>query len=267
MIGWLIGPEFEKYIPLLYCTVISVFCTIVLGFVIDSTINNQNNINNIIAIQAIINNNVTNNSPSSAEVDNEDKLYISPSISPINNDIGICLSYDKWNDIVTDLHEIVETMEDSKMIHIACLVLLAIQILLLVGACFLLRKGRGLRESGTYITKNKERSPLLSATLSGHIPTLARTTSASSISTTKDGAPTPVPGRKGTSMMHEGPLYEPWNQATLDKLSSEADLTPAAKVTRGVYRYGPIAGRIMARRFGHLLTDQEQVEVNRILCL
>jgi len=261
MIGWLTGPEFEKYLPFLYCTVLSVFCAIVLGFVIDSTLNNQNNIHTIIDIQAIINNNnETNNNPSS------DDINILATIKPNSNNssAGVWLSNDQWNEVIADLDEVADTMEDSKMLHIACIVLVVVQIILLVLACALLRKGR-LRESGTYITKDQEKSPLLTATISGSIPALSRTPSASLIS--KDGVPTPSGGRKGSSMMHEGALYEPWNQTTLDKLSSEADMTPAAKVTRAVYRYGPIAGRIMARRFGHLLSDQEQAEVNRILVL
>ena len=46
-----------------------------------------------------------------------------------------------------------------------------------------------------------------------------------------------------------------------------ADVTAMAKVTRAAYRYGPVAGRIMARRFSHLLSDQDHVEINRILNL
>ncbi len=110
--------------------------------------------------------------------------------------------------------------------------------------------------------------------------------------------------------MSEGPLYEPWNQTTLDKLSSEGtsippllrssllfssllfssllsstlrllfsspyallsnnkfanlEAPPATKVTRAIYRYGPIAGKILLRRFGHLCTQQEMLEIERIL--
>lgn len=71
-------------------------------------------------------------------------------------------------------------------------------------------------------------------------------------------------GDKKGAMMCEGALYEPWNQATLDKLSSE-ESTPATKITRAIYRYGPIAGKILMRRFGHLLTDVELTEIERIL--
>jgi len=70
--------------------------------------------------------------------------------------------------------------------------------------------------------------------------------------------------RKSSAMMSEGALYEPWNQATLDKLSAE-DSPPATKITRALYRYGPIAGKIMLRRFGHSLAPQETAEIERIL--
>jgi len=85
----------------------------------------------------------------------------------------------------------------------------------------------------------------------------AQTPSQSTLPTT-DGA------KKSTAMMCEGALYEPWNQATLDKLSGE-EAPPAAKITRAIYRYGPIAGKILLRRFGHLLSDHEISEIERIL--
>jgi len=72
------------------------------------------------------------------------------------------------------------------------------------------------------------------------------------------------PAKKSSAMMCEGPLYEPWNQATLDKLSGE-DSPAATKITRGIYRYGPIAGKILLRRYGHMLTENEVIEIERIL--
>jgi len=81
-------------------------------------------------------------------------------------------------------------------------------------------------------------------------------------------SPAPVHGdnanKKSSAMMCEGPLYEPWNQATLDKLSGE-DAPAVIKITRAIYRYGPIAGKILLRRFGHLLTNPEIMEIERIL--
>ena len=43
------------------------------------------------------------------------------------------------------------------------------------------------------------------------------------------------------------------------------DTSPASKVTRAIYRYGPIAGKILMRRFGHMLTAAEIAEIERIL--
>lgn len=112
---------------------------------IDATVNNQANINNVVAIQTVINNNVTTSSTSTSSINgivNNDN----------NNNIGLCLSLTQWNNIVADLHEIETTMEDNGMINIACLVILGAQILILIVACILLRKVCSVRKKDVLIT-------------------------------------------------------------------------------------------------------------------
>jgi len=168
---------------------------------------------------------------------------------------SVCVTLDQWNEILTNLHDVNDNLEDKLAMDVASIILIIIIIILIVTIYASIRRAK---HSATEVNAT---TPLV-----GRIrkqPSLPALPIREGVSTTPAGNK-----RKSSSaMMHEGALYEPWNQTTLDKLSSESDSVPAAKVTRAAYRYGPIAGRIMLRRFGHLLSEQEQFEVNRILNL
>jgi len=159
----------------------------------------------------------------------------------------IYLPFETWSDLNVQLFSAASRWESLVASMIAQMTIMCVCLVFEV-AIFLLPHGR---------RKKGEKSALLAK----------QGTQRSYRDVGHAGSPS-SPGESGTKkpspMMCEGPLYEPWNQATLDKLSGE-DSPPATKITRAIYRYGPIAGKILLRRFGHLLSNQEITEIERIL--
>ncbi|KAF2074473.1 hypothetical protein CYY_004218 [Polysphondylium violaceum] len=67
-----------------------------------------------------------------------------------------------------------------------------------------------------------------------------------------------------SSVVIEGPIYEPWNQVTIEKISSE-DIKADEKIRNAIYRYGNAAGRIIYERFYQELSQEDNRELSRIL--
>jgi len=227
----------KRYIAIILLACVLLFSIICLAFQGSSFIKTQQNLKYIDDIQHSVNSNLS-------------KIQYN----------SICVTLDQWNEILTNLHDVNENLEDKAAVEVASIILLIIIIFLVVAIYAAVRK---VKHSTTEVNAT---TPLV-VTAPGRI----RNQPSFPALPIREGASTTNPAghkrKASAAMMHEGALYEPWNQTTLDKLSSESDLVPAAKVTRAAYRYGPIAGRIMLRRFGHLLSEQEQFEVNRILNL
>jgi len=229
----------KRYIAFIFLACVLLFAVICLAFQSSALMKTHQNIRFIDDIKRSLNSNLS------------DIRYAS-----------VCVSLNQWNEILTNLHDVDSNMEDKLAMDVSGIILNVIVLALVVGIFLLMKKVRyNNGEPGAT-------TPLIPVT------NMKRQSSFPSLPVREAGrnaasGPSPSkPSRKASAaMMHEGALYEPWNQTTLDKLSSENELLPAAKVTRAAYRYGPIAGRIMLRRFGHLLNETEQLEVNRILNL
>jgi len=67
-----------------------------------------------------------------------------------------------------------------------------------------------------------------------------------------------------SSVVIEGPIYEPWNQVTIEKISSE-DIKADEKIRNAIYRYGTAAGRIIYERFYQDLSQEDNKELSRML--
>lgn len=171
-----------------------------------------------------------------------------------NSPDSIYIPFEKWNSLNLQLYAISDRWSNQVSAAIAGITLicfcLVFEIILFMLPSYRARKAVASEKSGLIVNAGTQRS---------FREGVVQNTSQSPL------PPPPADGsKKSTAMMCEGALYEPWNQATLDKLSGE-DAPPAAKITRAIYRYGPIAGKILLRRFGHLLSDHEISEIERIL--
>ncbi|GAM25019.1 hypothetical protein SAMD00019534_081940 [Acytostelium subglobosum LB1] len=64
-----------------------------------------------------------------------------------------------------------------------------------------------------------------------------------------------------SSIVLEGPMYEPWNIVTIEKISSTSDEDPYEKIRSTYYRYGITAGRQIYERFSKQLTAEQNKEI------
>ncbi|EFA76791.1 hypothetical protein PPL_09542 [Heterostelium album PN500] len=71
--------------------------------------------------------------------------------------------------------------------------------------------------------------------------------------------PTSTPLEK-SSVVLEGPMYEPFNVITIENISSQ-DTDPYEKIKSTYYRYGITAGRQIYERFGKHLTVEQNKEI------
>jgi len=188
-------------------------------------------------------------------------LYKLNSTHPVNQSISLTL--EEWNEVNLKLEQVHEDLGQRLGIHVTAVVFSTLSLVMLIFVLVILSKKQG-KERKPNATTPLNPKPADASSSNVHTYTFqpSPAVSTSPNPPSKDQTPS-----KRHSMMFEGALYEPWNQTTLDKLSAEAELPPAAKITRAAYRYGPVAGKIMARRYGHMLNPQELEEVNRILSL
>eukprot|EP00026_Physarum_polycephalum_P013280 Phypoly_transcript_13664.p1 GENE.Phypoly_transcript_13664~~Phypoly_transcript_13664.p1 ORF type:complete len:280 (+),score=49.81 Phypoly_transcript_13664:114-953(+) len=160
---------------------------------------------------------------------------------------SVPIPFETWNEVNLQLYAVVDRWDAQVALSIAGITLVCLCFALEIAILLL-----------PYRQKGEKLSLLPRATF-----TYQSTANPAGGNAAPRAAPVGESSKK-LAMMCEGALYEPWNQATLDKLSGE-DTSPATKVTRAIYRYGPIAGKILMRRFGHLLTAAEITEIERIL--
>ncbi|GAM19033.1 hypothetical protein SAMD00019534_022080, partial [Acytostelium subglobosum LB1] len=66
-----------------------------------------------------------------------------------------------------------------------------------------------------------------------------------------------------SSIVLEGPMYEPWNVVTIEKISSD-DVEAYEKIKSTYYRYGITAGMQIYERCGRELTPEQKKELSWI---